>query len=131
MKFIGVVFGLLGAAAFLGCVYHEINTLTPSALPRDSSGLYPVEIIWESNSATVQPETVKPVVLVSTNKYPMQKLLAANGKWVKNRWYTLVPVGSQQNEVRYRVKVNWQQGSGSAPAGNSQITEVRILKIND
>jgi len=132
MKFIRFWLCLLGVTVFLGCVYHEISNLTPAELPRNSSGFYPVEIIWESNSATVQSKAVKPVVLVGTNLYPMQKLVAADGKWVENRWQTLVPVGPQQNELRYRVKVNWKQPSvGPAPTGNSQITEERILRIND
>ena len=131
MKFVRFIFCLVGVLVFLGCVYHEIDILTSRALPRNSSGFYPVEIIWESNSATVQRKTVRPVVLVGTNIYPMQKLLAENGKWVENRWQTLVPVDSQQNEVRYRVKVNWQQSAISAPTGNSQITEERVLRIND
>ena len=132
MKFIRFWFCLLGVSIFSGCVYHEISNLTPVELPRNSSGFYPVEIIWESNSPTVQPKGIKPVVLVGANIYPMQKLLAADGKWVENRWQTLIPVGPQQNELRYRVKVNWNQSSfGSAPKGNSQITEERTLRIND
>ena len=132
MKFIRVCICFFCVLVFLGCVYHEISTLTPVGLPRHTSGLYPLEIIWESNSVKVQPKTVKPVVLVGTNTYPMQKLLAADGKWVENRWQTLIPVGPQQNELRYRVKVNWKQSRvGPAPTGNSQITEERILRIND
>ena len=131
MRFNRVSFCLLCAMVFLGCINPRISTLTPETLPRNSSNLYPVEIVWESNSGTVKSETVKPVVWVGSNTYPMEKLLAEDGKWVKNRWHTLIPVDPQQNEVSYLVKVDWKQSAISAAPGNSLRTEKRLLRIKD
>ena len=126
MRFARAIVLLLGSLTLTGCMYHKITNLTPGALPRNSSGFYPVEIIWESNQSSVRHETVQPQVMIGTNSFPMK-----NTPKMTNRWETLVPVPSPAPELRYRIKVNWKYNAIPAPVGNSQLSEeFRLLIIN-
>ena len=84
----GRVICLLSASLLVGCVQTTITNLTPHRMPRSNTGFYPVEMIWESNQAALRRETVKPVVMVGTNAYPMKRTLL-----LTNRWETRVPIG--------------------------------------
>jgi hypothetical protein len=120
------IFCLVGLFFVVGCVYQKITNLTPGALPRNASGFYRVEIIWESNQPTVRHETVKPQVMIGTNSFVME-----NTPLMTNRWDAKVPVDSVANELRYRIKVNWQYNAIPVPAANSQLSEEFLLRINN
>ena len=70
----------------VGCVRSTITNLTPSQLPRNQAGLYPVEMEWKSNQTALRYETIEPSVLIGTNIFPMQRT-----KLLTNRWEALVP----------------------------------------
>ncbi len=126
MRFGRAILCLLVPLLLTGCMYHKITNLTPSALPRNGSGFYPVEIIWNTNQRAVRHETVEPQVMIGTNSYPMQLTPK-----VTNRWEALVPVPEQAFEMRYRIKVNWKYNAIPAPVGNSQLSEEFRLLINN
>ncbi len=126
MRFGHIIFCLLSSVLFMGCVYQRITNLTPGALPRNVSGFYPVEIIWESNQSTVRHESVKPQVMIGTNSFAMK-----NTQLMTNRWEALVPIGPAANELRYRIKVNWKYNAIPVPSANSQLSEEFILRINN
>mgnify|MGYP001179849852 FL=1 len=126
MKIGRVIFCLLSLFLLVGCIHQKITNLTPGALPRNNSGFYPVEIIWESNQHTVRHETVKPHVMIGTNSFAMK-----HTQLMTNRWEALVPVGPAANELRYRIKVNWQYNAVPVPAANSQLSEEFLLRINN
>ena len=120
--------GILGVACLLllgmGCTHSRITNLTPANLPRNTTGFYPVEMIWENNTHTLRHESVKPMVMVGTQVYPMKRT-----PLVTNRWETLVPVPVEASELRYRIKVNWEYNAVPVPDANSQRSEEFLLRI--
>ena len=126
VRFVAVIFCILSPIFFTGCIYHEITNMTPGTLTRNTKGLYPVHIIWESNDNAVRHDTIKPVVLIGTNSFEMKRT-----PLMKNRWETPVPIGQTANELRYRIKVNWKYNTIPVPAANSQLSEEFLLRINN
>ena len=122
----GRVICLLSASLLVGCVQTTITNLTPHRMPRNNTGFYPGEMIWESNQTALRRETVKPVVLVGTNAYPMKRT-----QLLTNRWETLVPIGMKANELRYRIKVNWQFTAIPVPQANSQLSREFLLRVEN
>ena len=122
----GRVICLLSASLLVGCVQTTITNLTPHRMPRNSTGFYPVEMIWESNQTALRRETVKPVVMVGTNAYPMKRT-----QLLTNRWETLVPIGKQANVLRYRIKVYWQFNAIPVPQANSQLSQEFLLRVEN
>jgi hypothetical protein len=110
----------------VGCTHSHITNLTPANLPRNANGFYPVEMIWENNTHTLRHESVKPMVMVGTQVYPMKRT-----PLVTNRWETLVPVPAEASELRYRIKVNWEYNAVPVPDANSQRSEEFLLRISD
>ena len=110
----------------VGCTHSRITNLTPANLPRNTTGFYPVEMIWENNTHTLRHESVKPMVMVGTQVYPMKRT-----PLVTNRWETLVPVPAEASELRYRIKVNWEYNAVPVPDANSQRSEEFLLRISD
>ena len=83
-------------------------------------------MIWENNTHTLRHESVKPMVMVGTQVYPMKRT-----PLVTNRWETLVPVPAEASELRYRIKVNWEYNAVPVPDANSQRSEEFLLRISD
>ena len=110
----------------VGCIRSTITNLTPSRLPRNQAGLYPVEMEWASNQTALRHETVEPAVLIGTNIYPMQRT-----QLLTNRWEALVPVQMTNNVLRYRIKVNWKFNAVPVPEGNSQLSQEYLLLIDN
>ena len=120
---------LLLAVVCAGCVTSNVTNITPSRLPRNTTGLYKVEMIWESNAEALMPETIEGEVQVQGHNatYPMKRT-----KLLKNRWETLVgPLAADENIVRYRIKVNWKYKGVPEPRANSQLTRQFRLSIID
>ena len=120
------LFFLFSLLLLAGCTHTTLTNLTLDSVPRNASGFYPVEIIWENNENTLRPESIQPVVIVGTNLYRMKRT-----PLVTNRWQTLVPVNAKAGELRYRVKVNWMYNAVPVPAGNSQLSQEFMLRIKD
>jgi hypothetical protein len=123
---VGRIICLLSVSLLVGCVQTTITNLTPHRMPRNNTGFYPVEMIWESNQAALRRETVKPAVMVGTNAYPMKRT-----QLLTNRWETLVPIGKQANVLRYRIKVNWQFNAIPVPQPNSQLSREFLLQVDN
>src|SRR5437773_1968032 len=83
-----------------GC--NSITNLTPAKLPRNTSGLYPVEAAWESRQQSIIHERMEPKVMIGTNFYAMRPVPV-----VSNRWETLIPVPVDQKEIYYRFKFDY------------------------
>ncbi len=123
---LGHITCLFGLSLLVGCVQTTITNLTPKGMTRNSAGFYPIEMIWESNQAALRRETVKPVVLVGTNAYPMKRT-----QLLTNRWETLVPIGLKAKALRYRIKVNWQFNAIPVPQADSQLSKEFLLRVED
>ena len=65
---------LLLAFFCVGCTTSDITNITPSRLQRNTTGLYKVEMIWESNAEALMPETIVGEVQVQGHNatYPMK-----------------------------------------------------------
>lgn len=118
------LFFLFSLLLLAGCTHTTLTNLTLGTVPRNASGFYPVEIIWENNENMLRPESIQPVVIVGTNLFPMKRT-----PLVTNRWQTLVPASAKSSELRYRVKVNWMYNAVPVPAGNSQLSQEFMLRI--
>jgi hypothetical protein len=80
-----------------------ITNLTPSKQVRNSTGLYPVELLYNSNQKTLRKDTVQPYVLVGLESHPLQPAPVLN-----NRWETLIEVPTNKTVVNYRFKLDYQ-----------------------
>jgi len=121
---------MLLAVICVGCTTSAITNITPSRLPRNTTGLYKVEVIWESNAEALMPETIEGVVSVQGHNttYPMKRQPGS----LTNRWETLIgPLSADEDLVRYRIKVNWKYNAVPVPRENSQLTRQFRLHIID
>ena len=116
---------LLCATIFLaGCV-STITNLTPSQLPRNSNGLYPVSVAWDTQQQTVRPQTLTPYVIVGLESYPMRPTLL-----MSNRWETVIPVPSSEKSVRYHFKVDYEYNAAlKKPQKSSKLSKEYTLEI--
>ena len=76
-------------------------------------------MIWENNQQALLPETIRPEVRVAghTNVCPMMRT-----QLLTNRWETLIgPLGPNETNVSYYIKVNWKHNSRPVPRSDSQI----------
>jgi hypothetical protein len=93
-----------------------ITNLTPSQLNRNTTGLYPFEVAWDSNEQCVVKDSIKPYVYVEWQSFPMQPTPR-----LRNRWEALVPVPANAEYVNYHFKFDYQYRT---------IPEVRSNSIN-
>jgi hypothetical protein len=118
-RFLGMLFL---PALFSGCTTTTITNLTPSVLPRNTDGQYPVEMEITSNQQTLRDNSIKPFVVVGFDFYPMQRTLL-----MKNRWETLVPIPSDQNVIHYRFKLDYDYNKmGGQGHGSKMSTEYKL-----
>lgn len=118
------------AAICAGCTTSVITNITPSRLARNTTGLYKVEMIWESNAEALMHETIAGEVRVQGHNttYPMKRQPGS----LTNRWETHIgPLAADENLIRYRIKVNWKYKAVPAPRENSQLTRQFKLRIID
>ena len=122
-------------AVTVGCLTSEsgvttkITNITPTLYPRNTTALYRVEMIWESNQKALRPETIAPEVRVvgHTNVYPMKRT-----PLLSNRWETLIgPLQPDETNLFYSIKVNWKYNTVPIPRANSLIKGPFRLRIVD
>lgn len=117
-----VLCGLLLVAA--GC--HTITNLTPASLPRNPSGLYPVEVKFDHREQALRQESIRPLVMINDQFYPMERT-----RLMKNRWETLIPVPADQKEVYYRFKFEYWVNAFPEPRQDSKLSPTYKLTIKD
>jgi hypothetical protein len=115
---------LLLPLALAGC--SSITDLTPSRLTRTDSGYYRIEAAWETREQSIRPESIKPLVVVGLDTYPMQP----EGV-VKDRWETFVPVKADDNLLHYRFKFDFLRNHISAPEADSKMSPEFTLQVVD
>lgn len=109
-----------------GCVSSTITNLTPSRLPHHATGLYPVEVAWDTREQAVRQHSLTPVVIIDTETYPMRPT-----RGITNRWEAVVPVPAGQKSLYYRFKFDYQKNDFGGPRRNSQLTRTYKLDILD
>jgi len=115
-------FLILLPAVLAGC--SSITNLTPSELPRDASGYYHVEAMWQTRRAVVRPDSFKPLVVVEFQTYPMQPVPK-----VEDRWEAFIPIPSDKTYVHYRYKFDFLDDSFGKPKGNSLMSPSYTLSV--
>lgn len=85
-----------------GCVSASLTNLTPRQQTRNANGLYPVEVMWDSQQATIDTNSIKGYVVVGEDAYPMQR-----SPMLPKRWETLLPVPADKDIVNYHFKFDY------------------------
>ncbi len=115
---------LLGTM-LVGCKTTFTN-LTPSKQPRNPTGMYPVEVEWDSTQSTIRVDSIKALAEVDLNTYPMRPTLG-----ISNRWETVIPVPAGKNTVFYRFKVDYDYNRFGRPGQDSVRSASYRLDIVD
>jgi len=107
-----------------GC--SSITNLTPSKLPRNTTGLYQVEAAWSSRQRTIRDESMKPLVMVGSETYEMRRV-----PLVENRWETMIPVPSDKDAIRYQFKFDYMVNAIPRALPDSKLSPEYKLQIVD
>ena len=109
-----------------GCATTFTN-LTPQHQVRNANHLYPVEVAFTSRQQSLRWETIKPMVKVGTEFYPMRPTLL-----MTNRWEALVPVPAGKNVIQYRYKLDFKYNAvGQPPQDDSALSPLYTLRVSD
>lgn len=101
--------------------------MTPSAQPRNTNNLYPVECGFNSQQQSLRWDSIQPYVLVNGQTYPMRPV-----PMVENRWEGLIPVPPTANTVTYRFKFDYLYNAfGNEPQKDSAWSSSYTLKVMD
>ena len=115
---------LLTPLLFAGC--STITNLTPGHQPRNTTGLYPVEVKWDSRQQTIRPQSIKPSVMVGLENYSMRKT-----QKMSNRWETLVPIPADKSVINYRFKFDFEYNAIPQPRPDSILSREYQMEIGD
>jgi uncharacterized protein YceK len=107
-----------------GC--SSITNLTPSKLPRNTTGLYQVEAAWSSRQRTIRDESMKPLVMVGSETYEMRRV-----PLVENRWETMIPVPADRDVIRYQFKFDYMVNAIPRALPDSKLSPEYKLQIAD
>jgi hypothetical protein len=113
-------------AIVVGCGTSRVTNLTTTRVPRNATGMYPVEFAWDTTQQTVIAGTVKPYVVVGFDFYPMRQALG-----ISNRWETVIPVSADKNSVIYHFKVDYEYRTFGKPDKSSRLSPSYKLEIVD
>lgn len=108
-----------------GC-QTTVTNLSPSQLPRNASGQYPLSVKWESSQQSLRPESLQGFVMIGSDLYPMQHTPKVN-----NRWDTLVPIPADKDVLNYRYKFVFEYNAFGDPKSNSVLSRPYQLKVQD
>lgn len=110
-----------------GCASHTITNLTPSQLPRNETGYYPIEMAFESNQQSMRHDSIKPYVVVGFDAYEMRTTLG-----IQNRYEALIPVPADKEFFNYTFKVNYEYNRmGKGPGRGSKLSRLYTLRISE
>ena len=122
-------FVLIAAACGLvlaGCITSRITNLTTTRQPRNPNGLYPIEFAWDTDQTTIIEGSIKPVVVIGFDFYPMRPSIG-----ISNRWETVIPVAKDKNSVIYHFKVEYQYRTFGKPEKSSRLSPSYRLDIGE
>ncbi|MBI5774219.1 MAG: hypothetical protein HZA89_10805 [Verrucomicrobia bacterium] len=127
MRTAKILFGLAALAVLgAGCTTTTITNLTPQRLQRNDAGLYPVEIVFDSNQQSLRHETINPMVQVGAESYPMKRAPV-----VPKRWETVIPVPASTNLIHYQVRVDFEYNRIPEARPDSKLSPPYSLQITD
>jgi hypothetical protein len=109
----------------VGCA-STITNLSPSQLPRNANGQYPVAVAFDTRQATIRPQTLTPYVIVGETAYPMQPT-----PLITNRWEAVIPVPASERFAHYHFKLDYEYTRMGKPGKNSMLSQDYTLRILD
>lgn len=108
-----------------GC-QTTVTNLSPSQLPRNASGQYPLSVKWESTQQSLRTESLQVFVMIGSDLFPMQQTPKVN-----NRWDTLIPVPADKDILNYRYKIIYDYNAMGKPKSNSVLSRPYQLKVQN
>lgn len=117
---------LLSLVFFLTGCSTTITNLTPASLPRNDKNLYPFEVEFETTQQSVRENTIKPYVMVGTEKYPMEKT-----PMLENRYEAMVPVAPTNNYIYYRYRFDYEFDRIPKAGQSSRLSPTYQLHISE
>jgi uncharacterized protein YceK len=114
------------ALVLAGCATSRITNLTTTRQPRNASGVYPVEFVWDSNQSSIIDSSLKPFVVIGTDFYPMRPSIG-----IANRWETVIPVPADKTFTIYHFKVDYHYRGFGNPEKSSRLSNSYRLDIVD
>ncbi len=112
------------AIALVGCASSIITNLTPSTMPRNATGLYPIEMEMDTSQQTLRLDSVTPMVVIGFDTYPMKQTLKT-----LNRWEAMVPISSKTNSIAYYFKVNYLYNRFGKAGQGSKLSQEYTLTL--
>ena len=117
---------LLVVILLAGCATNTITNLTPRELPWSQTGLYPVEAMYKSNLRTLDPASIKPIVIFNNQAFPMRQTQLTEG-----RWETLVPIPDGTRVINYHFKFDYEYSAVMMRGAYSKLSPPYQLRIVD
>lgn len=114
------------ALVVVSCTTATLTNLTPQQQTRNANGFYPVEVALESKQQTLRWSSIKPMVKVGADYYPMRPT-----PLMTNRWEGLIPVPAGAAGVKYKFKFDFQYNAMGKPKNDSALSQEYALKISD
>ncbi len=114
------------ALFFSGCATSRITNLTPTRQVRQASGVYPVEFVWDTQQQSLIDGSLKPVVVIGYEQYPMRPALN-----IANRFEAVIPVPADKNFTVYHFKVDYLYRGYGSPKQDSKLSPSYRMDIVD
>jgi hypothetical protein len=120
---------VLLAGLLAGC-QTTVTNLSVSKQPRNPTGLYPVEVEWDSTESTIRVDSIKPCVLIDSapnpTPYPMRPTIG-----LSNRWETVIPVPADKTTIFYHYRFDFEYNRFGRPGKDSLRSSAYRLDIID
>jgi hypothetical protein len=113
-------------AIVAGCATSRVTNLTTTRVPRNPTGMYPVEFVFDTTQQSLIDSSVKPFAVVGYEFYPMRRAIG-----ISNRWETVIPVAPDKNSVIYHFKVEYEYRAFGNPEKSSKLSPSYKLEIVD
>ena len=117
---------LISTAALLVSGCASVTNLTPSQVPRDESGLYPFEMIFNTKATSVAHDSVQTLFNAGWRADPDGAHSAFD-----QSLEVLAPIPAGKELVNYQYKVNYQWKDLGKRKENSKLSEPFELRIQD
>ena len=108
------------------CTTATLTNLTPQQQVRNANGLYPVEAALDSKQQTLRWSSIKPMVKVGGEYFPMRPTLL-----MTNRWEGLIPIPAGSTVVKYKFKFDFQYNAMGNPRNDSALSKEYTLRVID
>jgi hypothetical protein len=126
MSSLSKVLSLVLLSVFLVGCSTTITNLSVSKQPRNPTGMYPIELEWDSTQSNIRLDSIKPYVMIDVNVYPMRPTLG-----ISNRWETVIPVPAGVNTLFYHYRVDFEYNRFGRPGKDSKLSSGYRLDIID